>query len=359
MSTGKPMKNKLAPTLFKKHVGEVLKSPELEACMTENQKEASRVASIIDSLPSSNVGELIKKFQPITDFGFKVIDTVNPLLQKAIDMGTHLYAITPVDLSFALIGLVLCFFGGHFAVTIAAFEAFYAGGYQSVMENGQYLWTEYKVLWKKSREDDAEDKDGDGTADVLQMSARQLLTRKIGFFFANCSDPTKMMDMFYSIIASLTSVIAVLKVDFARVIALGNSIGENLRKLASTTVVPMISTVLPKKYHQWISPMVNLICKSLAISLAWSIQSVISAVQSAIRGGLMASRRLMKFANNRGWINMKEEDTYADEYLGWVLAAIGVYFQITRFFAIPFPLNMLLWPCDLFESSMRWVIQDA
>jgi hypothetical protein len=362
MSSGKTKKvnqNNLATSLFKNKVKEVIKSTELDLIMTENQREEQRCESIISSLPSSNVGELVKKFQPLTDFGLKIIDTVSPLLTKAMVMGNHVYAITPVDLSFAMLGLFLCFFGGHFAVTLAALEAFYASGYERCATNAQYLWTEYKILWKKSREDDNEDLDGDGTADVLQMSARQLLTRKIGFFFANCSDPTRMMDMFYGIINSLTAVIAVLKVDFARVIMLGNSIGENLRKVASYTVVPTISTILPNRYHQWIAPMMNFLCKAIAISIAWSIQSVISAVQSAIRGGLMASRRLLKFANNRGWVNLNENDTYADEYLGWALAAIGVYFQITRFFAIPFPLNMLLWPADVFETSMRWVIQEA
>ena len=348
-----------ATSFFKKKVSDICKGDALKKIMTSNQVEEIRCESIVDQASNTNVGELIKKFQPLTDLGLKVIDAVSPPLQKAYELGTHLYKITPVDVAFAIIGIILTFFGGHFAVTIAAIEAFYATGYETVSKNAEYLWTEYKLLWKKSREDDQEDLNKDGIADVLQISARELLTRKIGFFFANCSDPQKMMDMFYGIVHSLTAVIAVLKVDFARVIALGNAIGESLRKIASYLVVPTVSTVLPKKYHQWISPIINVICKSIAISIAWSIQSVISAVQSAIRGGLMFSRRMLKFANNRGWTELDSEDTYLDEIIGWGLAAIGIYFQVRSFFAIPFPLSLLLWPADIFENSMRWIIQEA
>lgn len=326
--------------------------------MTQNQKEEIRCENIIEKAGKSNVGEIIKKFQPLFDFGTKVVDTVSPPLQKAWSFAYSTYQITPVDIIFAIIGLILTFFGGHFAVTIAAIEAFYGTGYETVVKNGEYLWTEYKILWKKSREDDEKDEDNDGVADVLQISAKELLTRKISFFFANCTDPQKMMDMIYGIIHCLTAVIAVLKVHFARVIALGAAIGENLRKIASYTCVPMISTVLPSKYHQWISPVINLVCKSVAITIAWYIQSVISAVESAIRGGLMFSRRMLKFANNRGYIKLDEDDTYLDEVVGWALAAIGIYFQVKNLFGLPFPLNLLLFPVNTFESTLRWIIAD-
>ena len=50
----------------------------------------------------------------------------------------------------------------------------------------------------------------------------------------------------------------------------------------------------------------------IAITIAWYIQRIISSVQSAIRGGLMFSRKLLKFCNDKGYFSFKEEESYLD-----------------------------------------------
>jgi len=352
-------KNLLSTSMFfKKKAYNPETDGELKKIKTNNQKEEERTDSMIEKAGKSNVGEILKKLQPVINVFTQVFDTVSPPIQKAYGFLYHAYVLTPIDLLFAFVGLILTFFGGYFAVTISACEAFYNTGYEVVQKNAEYLWTEYKVLWKKSREDDKKDEDGDGVADVLQISAKELISRKIGFFFAHCSDPQKMMDMIYGIANSLMAVIAVLKVEFAKVIALGVAIGENLRKPATIIFVPILSTALPSKYHQWISPSINLVCKSLAVTVAWYIQRVISAVESAIRGGLMFSRRILSFLNDKGILDLKEEDTYLDEIVGWLLAFVGIYFQLNNFFGLPFPLNLLLFPISTFENILIWIISS-
>lgn len=347
----------LGSSLFFKK-GNVKLEDALKEIKTQNQKEESRVEAIVAKAGNSNVGELVKKFKPVLDVCSSVFDAVAPPVIKISNLVYSTYTLLPIDLCFAILGLILTFFGGSFAVTIAACEAFYNSGYETVMTNGEYLWAEFKILWKKSREDDEKDEDKDGVADVLQISAKELVTRKIGFFFANCSDPQKLMDMFWGIANCLMAVIAVLKVQFAKVIALGAAIGENLRKPASWFFVPILSTVLPSKYHQWIAPGINFVCKAVAITIAWMIQRVISAVESAIRGGLLFSRRILKCLNKRGIIDFDDEETYLDEILGWGLAAVGIYFQIMNLFAIPFPLNLLLFPVSIFENTLIWIISE-
>lgn len=337
-----------------------LSEQEKESIKTESsdQKEQARCESIIKKAGSSNVGEIIKKLQPAIELLNTVIDIVSPFAIKAIEVTNKVYNMLPIHFIYALIGLVIAFFGGVFAVTLSAFEAFYASGWETVYENGNYIYKEFKILWKKSREDDEKDEDGDGIKDVLQISAKELVSRKIGFFFANCSDPQKLMDMIYGITNSFFTVVAVLKVEFAKVIALGASIGENLRKPVTIVFAPILGTILPQKYHQWIGPGINLLCKTVAITIAWMIQRIISSVQSGVRGGLMFSRRMLRYANEKGWVNIKEEDTYLDEIVGWFIAAIGVYFQITNYFGLPFPLNVLLYPVSLLEGSFVWIISE-
>ena len=363
MTTEVPKEKKKVPGILGKGlIGKVkLDEQELLQLKTEthSKKDQTRIDHMLmKNVGNSNVGELLKKLEPVITVVNNIIDVVTPIAMKVIEKVQFIQNVLPLNLAYALLGLFIAFFGGAFDVTLSAVEAFYASGVENVVNNLNYLIKEFKILWKKSREDDEKDEDGDGIKDVLQISAKELVTRKIGFFFANCSDPQMIMDMFYGIFNSLLAVIAVLKVKFAKVIALGMAIGENLKKPASYILVPIISTALPKKYHQWISPVINMVCKSVAVTIAWMIQRVISSVQASIRGGLMCSRSLMAYTNERGWTNFDEEETYLDEIVGWTIAAIGLYFQLIYFFGLPFPLNVLLGPISIFENILIWIISD-
>ncbi len=60
-----------------------------------------------------------------------------------------------------------------------------------------------------------------------------------------------------------------------------------------------------------------------------SPQRVIGTIQSAIRGGLMCSRSGLKFATDKGLIPARPNNTYLDEIIGWGLAALGAYVQVS------------------------------
>jgi len=152
------------------------------------------------------------------------------------------------------------------------------------------------------------------------------------------------------------AVLAVLKIDFAKVIALGNSIGEAMKKPANHLLVFPLQKVLPEKFHQWIEPGINYVCKMIAISIAMVIQRIISAVQSTIRGGLLFSRRTLKYLAEKGHIKFNEDESELDEIIGWSVALIGVYFQVINGFGLPFPMNLLLFPFSFFENFLVWMV---
>ena len=57
-----------------------------------------------------------------------------------------------------------------------------------------------------------------------------------------------------------------------------------------------------------------------------------------------------------GFIKDSHEDTNVDEMLSYVFAAMGFFFQLAIGFKLPFPLNLILWPFDLGEWSVRWLV---
>ena len=70
----------------------------------------------------------------------------------------------------------------------------------------------------------------------------------------------------------------------------------------------VLTHLLPAGYHKWIPFAVGYTCKALAVTIAWKIQAIISAVQSAIRGGLMISRGGMRYLCKRGVLSIDPDD---------------------------------------------------
>lgn len=52
-------------------------------------------------------------------------------------------------------------------------------------------------------------------------------------------------------------------------------------------------------------------------------------------------------------LTLSNSRRYIDEVAGFVLAAIGLYFQLTHGFSVPFLFELVLWPLSIIE----WVIE--
>ena len=328
----------------------------------QEESDASRVQSLlvqnVSRVGDEKVENLLNKFMPLIDPILKVFSQILPHVIHAYDTTLKFYNSLPLDIIYALLGLTLVFFGGTYCLMIAALETFYMTGYPQVREGVLYLQEEMRIIFEASKKDDKLDENNDGIADVKQITVKELAHRKIALFFTSCNNPNKCFTMLNQIITSLISVVAVLKVQFAKVIALGNMIGESMRRPIEYVFVPTLGRLVPVKYQKWISPIIGLICKMVAISIAWLIQRIISSVQSAIRGGLIFARRILKLAKEKGYFPSYDEDKYYDEALGWTVAAVGILFQFFFGFGLPFPLNFLLFPLTLFENYLVWMVSE-
>ena len=102
-------------------------------------------------------------------------------------------------------------------------------------------------------------------------------------------------------------------------------------------------------YKKWAKPVVHYAIKSFAISIAWTVQRVISAFHSAIRGGLMFTRNIIEYLREMKFMDINHEDTYLDEVIGYGIAALGFLVQVFYGFALPLPLSILLLPFTIAE----------
>mmetsp|Transcript_10620 Transcript_10620/g.17578 ORF Transcript_10620/g.17578 Transcript_10620/m.17578 type:complete len:330 (+) Transcript_10620:144-1133(+) len=260
-------------------------------------------------------------------------------------------------------GFVFCFFGGLYPVTFAAVQAAEHGGRKKVVESLTALSEEALIILDESKKDDKKDDDGDGVEDVKQIDSAKFAMRKVNLVMTKMN-PKKVDTAIATLYRVWLSVIAVLMVQFARTISLALSISDFIMKPVDRFITPTLLLATPKEYERWVPVVLGWAVKSIAMSIAWTIQTVISAVASAMTGGRMMGEAFYDFCAHRNWtlgglIPANNADSYVDEAFMYLFAALGIYFQFKIQFDIPSPFNLLLWPLEVFEYYLKWTITKS
>ena len=338
----------------------VARSRRMSEFASETERRTEVIKAAAAKLPSPVKG-YVESAAPGLAAVAAVVTAALPYAGKIYQVGLDAYAALepyhPEDLVTVVFGLFMCFFGGEFPALITAVEAYRQIGFEPTWKALKLLAEDVDNVAQACKADDAKDDDGDGVADVKQISAPQLVERKV-LLFLRTSNPETTTEALAAISTGFLAVTASLKLSFARAITLGSAIGDVLRKPAMRYLQPLAKTFLDEDYHKWIVPAITYATKSIAISIAWAIQRVISAFHSAIRGGQMAGKGVVRYLHKYGMIAVSEDDTYADEVAGYALAFAGLAFQVAFRFKLPFPLNLLLFPFTCVEYAVVWIIMD-
>jgi hypothetical protein len=240
-------------------------------------------------------------------------------------------------------------------MSLAAYEAFKISGWDASRAAMDDLKSELETYRRASAVDDEKDDDKNGVSDVSELTSQALIQRKVSLAL-RVSDPGKVNAAVSGIVQGCVGVLASLKFKHARTVALGVSVGNSLRRPASLYITPLIAQLIPEEHRKWIPYLLDYICKTVAVTIAWYISAVISTVQCAIRGGLMFSRSILKHLNDTGYMTVDPEESYLDEALGWGVAAFGAMWQVWNGFGLPFPLNLLLLPFRVVEYYLNWIV---
>jgi len=332
-----------------------------ESTSSTKQVVAKYVTTVADNVPKQ-FQPMLQKAAPIFgQIAEIVIDKLIPLLNqyyvKLLVLWKKLEPYKPHLLIPSFIGLIMCFFGGSFLTLIAAVEAYRMCGYETTLKCINNLVEDFTKVIEVNKKDDVTDADGDGIPDVLQVSSKALLKRKT-LLFLKTIDPKRITDALSGINAGLLAVVATLKLEFAKTITLGNAIASIVEEPAFKYLLPRVEGALPPDYKKWASPVISYSIKSMAISLAWTLQRIISAFHSAIRGGLMFSRNILHYLSEMNYVKIKHEETYIDEIVGFGLAFVGLVWQLRSGFGLPFPLNVLLFPFSIAEYTLIWMVSS-
>ena len=313
---------------------------------------ATAYMGVVQTKAPEKMRPYIEKATPVIAVVADGIEKLIPLLvkyyNKLLEFYEKLRPYHPELLAPALMGLVMCFFGGSYMTLIAAFEAYRQSGWDATKKCIDDLVSDFKKVAEANAKDDEVDDDGDGVADVLQITPTELATRK-SLLFLRTVDPVRFSGALMGIQTGFMAVVATLKVQFVKAIALGASIAEILDVPAERIAVPALELVLPPEYKRWAVPLVDYTVKSISVSIAWFLARIISAFHSALKGGVMATRNILDYVDIMGIYKINHEDTYADEIAGYILAGLGLWFQLSFAFQLPTILSILLFPFTFAE----------
>lgn len=307
------------------------------------------------------VAPYLVKAAPFAAKAVKLMEDAIPHIQKYIAILQVYYEkLKPYRLELLIpsfMGFIMCFFGGSYLTVIAAWEAFMMCGYDTTKECVVMLLQDLQKIVDANQKDDDRDDDNDGVADVAQISNQELVQRKT-LLFLRTMDPQRLTVAISGINAGCLAVVATLKLEFAKTITLGNSIGSVLEPPAKAYVLPVFEKMMPKEYRKWAWPIISYAIRTITISIAWFVQRIISAFHSAIRGGLMFSRNIMQYLTEMNIYKINHEESMLDELIGYGMAALGLWFQLSMGFAVPFPLNIVLFPFTILEYVLIWAITN-
>lgn len=313
-----------------------------------DKAEAERIERLGLALASRappQLQEYLKKAAPVLGVIGATIERTGPHLAKFFLTVYDYYCKMPKRAAQVLWSLCITFFGGRYAVAIAAFEAFNTSGGRQLMMYAKDLEGQLKKVLDANALDDKR-------PSVVDLEPKALAMRKMTIFVKN-ADPDKLLHAIGGLWSGYLGIVVALKFQFAKTVALANSIGDELRPLLEKVVAPHILSVAPDEYRPWVHPGINMCCKTVALIISWRLSRIISSVQSAVKGGLMASQFLFAWAREKKIVTITADETYADEIVGWSIVTLGIYQQLINGGRAPFPLNVFMLPMDIVERLLQ------
>lgn len=237
----------------------------------KEQQKFLRMATELSAGAPPFLVKVIRAIGPFLSWILVFLEVLIPICYQLYLITAAFVAVLPIDVLYIIGGLAICFFGGAYPTTIAAVEAWRQAGGKEAVHHFQDLVGEITAVIKTSEEDDKKDDDGDGIADVDQISSKELVIRKMNLA-VTAMDPKKVNSAMQGIYSGWIGVVAVLKVQYAKTIALGAAIGDFAYNSVLGPTTAVLSHLLPHTYHKWIPLIVSYSVKAIAISIAWKVQ---------------------------------------------------------------------------------------
>ena len=254
------------------------------------------------------------------------------------------------------VGLLMVFFGGTFGATIAAVETFRHIALADTKEALKILYKQYEIADRAAEKDERKNP---LPSTAKESDQREVELRRRAFLIFKSVDPNAISKAVSAITSGAFGVLCALRVKFAHAVALGISIGDMTTGLFQRYGTPKVKSMLPEDLHKWVPLLSNYLCRSLAVSLAWTFQLIIIAFHASLRGANLVLDGVVALLMAKGMMNshsVPPKESARWHAMVYCVAGFGFLYQAKSGFSVPFPLNLFLWPISLVEFTLKLVV---
>ena len=171
--------------------------------------------------------------------------------------GSRFYELLPKNLTIMAFGAALCYFGGKYTASIAAVEAFRTMGWDRARADIETLGADIDRVQAANLEDDAKDDDGDGVADVDQVSPAELMQRKLFLIMHTIAEPGRIQSAIGSVYVALLAVLATLRMEFAASTAIALGIVDIVKFPAVRMLSSPVLSLVGVELKHWVNPIIE------------------------------------------------------------------------------------------------------
>jgi hypothetical protein len=316
--------------------------------------------------------EAIAKFwetlQPALDQARPYLAKLAPLMVQATKHTTTLCRrYYTDDIGRVMWNVILVFFGGQFALTIMAIQAFQLTGSVVIEKSLAQLRDQFHEAMQKFQKDpDARelfDTNNDGVITLDEVSQAVMATfngettsvrdknRKMVAICMRCIDPTRLSEAASGFLMGSMAIIATLRSKMARCIAIGTKIGEHLSEFLTARSQKPLHAKFPE-HTKWVDIGLKSGSALIGIMVSFVLTKVINAFNCALQGAEVLSVVILEFAHKRGRLmNVRHGDS-AVQAATMALVILGVITQLRSGFKLPWPLKLLMLPAVLSENVL-------
>ena len=263
--------------------------------------------------------------------------------------------------------VILVFFGGQFALTIMAIQAFNMAGSSMIRESMAKMRTSYYQAMEKLRNDPEAksifDSNKDGVISLEEVgsavvstltgdsNAKRQRSMKMVSICLRCIDPNRISEAFSGFIMGLMAVIATLRSNIAKCISVGAKIGEHITELAKARSQKALYEKFPQ-HKEWVDVGLQSTSTVIGVIMSLMLVKVVNSFNCALEGARSLASQALRFAHSRGkLLSIKEQDkSIRAIVLGIVF--IGVMTQLKAAFKCPWYLKLLLFPAVISENVL-------
>jgi len=347
--------------------------PEARPSPTASSQKSDQKST--ESTMAEKAKQAYEAAKPYLDQLVPILHAMWPFCVMAKDSAKQVYSLLQPyyneDVGNCILGVVLLFLGGNFAMTIACYQIFMASGQRMMSKSWRELQENFQESMAKLNNDpDMKllDKDGDGKLSpvevfrsITELTQAQTPDEKVVAYkkislLMKCVDPSKIWEGLLGLWTGIVAMLAALRSRFIRALTVGANLGKNAVEIMAPYLRPKLYSSFPG-HTQWVDfglkasgGIFGAVVSMLLIRIINSFNAAVEGAKILVDLAIVVAKKNKKI-DDENFLDSKLPANWKQGAI-WILASIGFCTQFQAGFSLPFLLKVPLLPVLFVEGVL-------